>query len=168
MAWLRRHLRAFIVLWLVGQAAGVSAFSVADCCAGHRATNAAAKANAASCHGRDRAVAGLMAGKLFTMMALVGIACAAYLLAYRAARFRLACLGQGFFWVAAVMLALVLAGEFGVRMIMEGLRAQALPKEVMESVLRDRFMTWHGVASALYVVQSLLGVVLAVLHGKGR
>jgi len=116
----------------------------------------------------DRAVAGLMAGKLFTVMALVGIACAAYLLAYRASRFRLACLGQGFFWVAAVMLALTLAGEFGVRMIMEGLRAQALPKEVMESVLRDRFMTWHGVASALYVIQSLLGVVLVVLHGKGR
>jgi hypothetical protein len=116
----------------------------------------------------DRAVAGLMAGKLFTMMSLIGVACAAYLLVYRAARFRLACLGQGFFWLAAVMLALVLAGEFGVRVIMEGLRAQALPKEVMESVLRDRFMTWHGVASALYVIQSLLGLALVILHGKGR
>jgi len=116
----------------------------------------------------DRALAGLMAGTLFTLIACIGIACAVYLLAYRAAHFRLACLGQGFFWVAAVMLALTLAGEFGVRMIMEGLRAQALPKEVMESVLRDRFMTWHGVATALYVIQSLLGVVLVVLHGKGR
>lgn len=116
----------------------------------------------------DRALAGLMAGTLFTLIACIGIACAVYLLAYRAARFRLACLGQGFFWVTAIMLALVLAGEFGVRAIMEGLRAQALPSQVMESVLRDRFMTWHGVASALYVVQSLLGVVLVVLHGKGR
>ena len=116
----------------------------------------------------DRAVAGLMAGKLFTVVALIGVACAAYLLVYRAARFRLACLGQAFFWLAVVMLALVLAGEFGVRAIMEGLRAQALPKEVMESVLRDRFMTWHGVGSGLYVIQSLLGVVLVILHGKGK
>ncbi len=62
----------------------------------------------------------------------------------------------------------MLAGEFGVQTVMESLRAQALPKEVMESVLRDRFMTWHGVASVLYVIQSLLGLVLVVLHGKGR
>ena len=116
----------------------------------------------------DRALAGLMAGRLFTAIAYVGIACAAYLLIYRLARFRLASLKQGFFWLAVAMLVLVLAGEFGVRSIMEALRAQALPREVMESVLRDRFMTWHGVASVLYVIQSLLGLALAVLHGKGR
>ena len=116
----------------------------------------------------DRALAGLMAGKLFTAIAFVGIACAAYLLVYRLARFRVACLKQGFFWVTVLMLALVLAGEFGVRPVMEALRAQALPREVMESVLRDRFMTWHGVSSALYIVQGLLGLALVVLHGKGR
>ncbi len=40
----------------------------------------------------------------------------------------------------------------------------------MESALRDRFATWHGVSSALYLVQSLLGIVLVVLQerGKGR
>ena len=116
----------------------------------------------------DRALAGLMAGRLFTTIAFIGIACAAYLLLYRAARFRAACLRQGFFWMTAAMLALVLAGEFGVRPLMEALRAQALPAQVMESVLRDRFMTWHGVSSALYVIQSLLGLILVVLHGKGR
>jgi len=66
------------------------------------------------------------------------------------------------------MLALVLVGAFGVQPVMEGLRAQALPKEVMESVLRDRFMTWHGVSSALYVIQSLLGLALVVLLGRGK
>jgi hypothetical protein len=35
-------------------------------------------------------------------------------------------------------------------------------------VFRDRFMTWHGVASVLYVIQSLLGLFLVVLHGRGR
>jgi hypothetical protein len=38
----------------------------------------------------------------------------------------------------------------------------------MESVFRDRFMTWHGVASVLYVIQCLFGLALVVLHGKGR
>ena len=116
----------------------------------------------------DRVVAGVMAGKLFTAIAFIGIACAAYLIVYRAARFRLGCLKQGFFWTALVMLVLVLAGEFGVRPVMEALRTQALPAQVMESMLRDRFMTWHGVSSGLYVVQSLLGIALVILHGKGR
>ena len=116
----------------------------------------------------DSVLAGVMAGKLFTHIAFVGMACAVYLLGFRLARFGPSCLKQGFFWVAAAMLALALAGEFGVHAILESLRAQALPRQVMESVLRDRFMTWHGVASALYVVQSLLGLVLVVLHGKGK
>lgn len=116
----------------------------------------------------DRALAGAMAGRLFAVVAFIGMACAACLIAYRAARYRLGCLKQGFFWVVVAMLALVLAGQFGVQPVMEALRAQALPKEVMESVLRDRFMTWHGVASVLYILQSTLGIVLVVLHGKGR
>jgi MFS family permease len=116
----------------------------------------------------DRALAGLLAGRLFTLIAFVGIACAAYLLAYRLARHGAGALRQGFFWTALLMLALVLAGEFGVQPVLAALKAQALPREVMESVLRDRFSTWHGVASGLYLVLSALGVLLAVLHGKGK
>ena len=116
----------------------------------------------------DRVLAGALAGKFITVIAWIGIACAVYLLAFRIARFGAACLKQGIFWLVLGMLLLVLAGEFGVHSLMEGLRAQALPKEVMASVFRDRFMTWHGVASALHVVQSVLGLVLVVLHGKGR
>jgi len=116
----------------------------------------------------ERALAGMMAGRLFAAMAWIGIACAAYLILYRCARFRLACLKQAYFWILLLMLALVLAGHFGIQPVMEALRAQALPAQVMESVLRDRFMTWHGVSSALYVLQCLLGAALVILHGKGR
>ena len=116
----------------------------------------------------DRALAGLIAGKLFALVAWVGIACAVYLLVFRIARSGAACLKQGVFWLTLVMLVLVLAGSFGVQPVMESLRAQALPKEVMESVLRDRFMTWHGVSSALYVIQSVLGLALVVLLGRGK
>ena len=38
----------------------------------------------------------------------------------------------------------------------------------MESVFRDRFSTWHGVASVLYVIESVLGLALVMLQGKGR
>jgi len=116
----------------------------------------------------DRALAGAFAGKLFTIIAWIGIGCALYLILFRLVRFGAGCFRQGFFWVTLLMLALLLAGGFGVQAILESLRAQALPKEVMESMFRDRFMTWHGVASVLYVIQSLLGVFLVVLHGRGR
>jgi hypothetical protein len=36
----------------------------------------------------------------------------------------------------------------------------------MESVLRDRFMAWHGVASILYLIQSVLGLLLVWLQGR--
>lgn len=116
----------------------------------------------------DRALAGLVAGKLFAVVAWGGVVCAACLLIFRLTRDGAACLRQGFFWTALAMLALVLAGLFGVQPILEGLRAQAPAKEAIEGVLRDRFVTWHGVASVLYVIESLLAVVLVVLHGKGR
>ena len=116
----------------------------------------------------DRALAGLLAGRLFTLVAWGGIACAAYLLLLRLTRHGAACFKQGFFWAVLAMLALVLAGLFGVQPILEGLRAQAPAKEAVEGVLRDRFVTWHGVASVLYIIESVLAAALVVLHGRGR
>jgi hypothetical protein len=37
----------------------------------------------------------------------------------------------------------------------------------MESVVRDRFATWHGVASILYLLQALLAVPMVLLAGRG-
>ena len=62
----------------------------------------------------DRALAGSLAGKLFTLMAYVSIACAAYVLLFRLARHGGACFRHGIFWAALAMLGLTLAGEFGV------------------------------------------------------
>lgn len=116
----------------------------------------------------ERALAGMVAGRLFTLIAWVGIACAAYLIVYRLARHGVQALRQLAFWVTLVMLALVAAGEFGVQPILASLKDQAGAREVMESVLRDRFAAWHGVASVLYLIVSALGLVLAVAAGRGR
>jgi len=116
----------------------------------------------------DRALAGLIAGKLFSLIAWVGIACAIYLLLFRMVRFGGGVFKQGVFWIVLLMLALVCAGEFGVQPIMAALKEEALPKQVMESVLRDRFSAWHGVSSVLYIIQSLLGAGLVVLLGRSK
>lgn len=116
----------------------------------------------------DRALAGLLAGKLFSLIAWTGMACAFYLLVYRLVRDGTGALRQGLFWIVLLMLVLTLAGEFGVQPVLAALKEQALPKQVMETVLRDRFATWHGVASGLYVIQSVLGAALVVLLGRAK
>jgi hypothetical protein len=116
----------------------------------------------------DRALAGLVAGKLFSLIAWIGIASAVYLLVFRLVRYGSAVFRQGVFWIVLLMLALVCAGEFGVQPIMAALKEEALPKQVMESVLRDRFAAWHGVSSVLYIIQSLLGAAMVVLLGRSK
>jgi hypothetical protein len=65
------------------------------------------------------------------------------------------------------MALIVAASQFGIQPLMAQLKADALPREVMESVLRDRFATWHGVSSILYLMQSLLGLWLVAWGGRG-
>jgi Na+/H+ antiporter NhaC len=116
----------------------------------------------------DRALAGLVAGRLFSLLAWIGMACAAYLLIYRLVRYRAGALRQGLFWIVIVMLALTLAGEFGVQPVMAALKQQALPSPVMESALRDRFVLWHGVSSVIYLIESVLGAALIILPGREK
>lgn len=116
----------------------------------------------------DRALAGLVAGKLFTLIAWIGMVCAACLMACRLLRYGRNVLRQALFWIPVVMLALVLAGEFGVQPLMAELRAQALPQAVMESALRARFAVWHGVASVLFLIQCVLGGALVILRDRAK
>jgi MFS family permease len=118
----------------------------------------------------DRAVAGALAGDMFIFAAWVGLASGSYLTLYLLLVKGWRAFQSGVFWIVLLMLALAAAGHFGVQPILAQLKADALPRQVMESALRDRFATWHGVSSALYLVQTLLGIALVVLQerGKGR
>ena len=115
----------------------------------------------------DRQLAGLVAGKLFALIGWVGIVCAVYLLLSLLVRLGGSAFRRGFFWLLLVMLALTALSQFGLQPWLAQIKAEALPREVMESVLRDRFATWHGISSILYLVQSLLGLFLAVLGARG-
>ena len=118
----------------------------------------------------ERSVAGTVAGAMFSVMAWVGLACGTYLMLFVLAGKGWRAIRSGVFWIVLLMLALTAAGHFGVQPILAQLKADALPRQVMESALRDRFSTWHGVSSALYLIQSLLGIALVMLQerGKGR
>jgi hypothetical protein len=89
------------------------------------------------------------------------------MLLFLVARFR----GQAFrrtvFWLVLLMALAAAASQFGIQPLMARLKADALPREVMESVLRDRFAAWHGISSSLYVLQSALGLWLVVWANRG-
>jgi len=110
--------------------------------------------------GENRQLAGNLAGTMFTWVAYLGLFSGIYLMAHRVARFGLNAFRQAFFWAALVMLLLTLFGHFGVQPMIAQLKAQAMPTDVMNSVFRGRFATWHGVASIAYLIESLLGLVL--------
>jgi hypothetical protein len=110
----------------------------------------------------DRQLAGLLAGKMFTVMAYVGIGCALYLLAYQSRLSGTSLWKQKSAWVIAAMLLLLLIGQFGIQPVMADLKAQALPLDVMHSALSEKFKALHGVSSILYLVQSLLGIALLI------
>jgi hypothetical protein len=107
----------------------------------------------------DASLAGSLAGRQFAIVTWLGIGCSAYQLVYLffregAGAFRLLSL-----WLILLMLLLALAGHFGVAPIVEQLRADPA-REIVQSVVRSRFQTWHGIASLLWLIQSVLGVVL--------
>lgn len=108
----------------------------------------------------DRVLAGNVAGRLFTLVAWIGMGAAGYLLLYLAARLGWGAFRNGMFWIVLILLACTVAGQFGIQPLMAELKSSAWPRDVMNSVMRDRFATWHGVSSVLYLAQSLLGIML--------
>ncbi|MGB7502273.1 MAG: DUF4149 domain-containing protein [Azonexus sp.] len=115
----------------------------------------------------DRQLAGMVAGKLFALIGWIGLGSAAYLLLFLLVRQGGQIFKGAVFWLVLSMVLLVAASQFGIQPLMAQLKADALPREVMASVLRDRFAAWHGISSILYLVQSLLGLWLVVWANRG-
>ena len=115
----------------------------------------------------DRQLAGMVAGKLFTLIGWVGMGSAAWLLVFLGARWSGQVVKRAVFWLVVLMALMTAASQFGIQPLMAQLKLDAMPREVMESVLRDRFAAWHGISSILYLMQSLLGLWLVVWGGRG-
>jgi hypothetical protein len=112
----------------------------------------------------DRMTAGAVAAQLFRIEGVIGVVCGVLLLAlcnvlvrrggdaYRRLR-----------WLIAGMLVCVLVGYFALQPFMNAIRiaAQEAGTDVGHSVYASRFGMLHGVSSAFYLIESLLGIVLA-------
>ena len=104
----------------------------------------------------DRMLAGHIAGRLFSVVACIGVGTAVWLLGFMAVRWKRTVLRSVLFWVVAAMLACVAVG-YTLQMEMAALKAGLESMDVMDSVQRGQFGMLHGVASVIYLVQSLMG-----------
>ncbi len=109
----------------------------------------------------DRMLAGTVAGNLFRVEAWLSMACGVLLLALIAFARELP-QRRTLLWLAAAMLVCTLVGYFGIQPWMAELKAAAGPEGVMEGATRARFGMLHGVASVIYLVQSVLAVGLVL------
>lgn len=108
----------------------------------------------------DRMLAGMLAGKMFTAMSFIGLGVGTALLA-RALMFSARPLSQWRVRLLLMMLVIVLIGEFVLQPMMAELKAGGL---VEGSGAAAQFGLLHGVASILYLVNSISGLVLLVLY----
>lgn len=116
----------------------------------------------------DKQLTGEIAGHLFVVSGWIGGVSALFLMIFMLVRQGVSAFKRGVFWLLLMMLVLTLASQFGVQPFIARLKAEALPREVMESVLRDRFAAWHGIASMLYLLQSILGIVLVLKAERAK
>lgn len=117
---------------------------------------------------QDKALAGMLAGRLFAAVAYLGMVCAVYLLLFQYNTHGKKVLGHKVFQIILVMLLLAILGHFGLQPLLAELKAQALPQYVMDSPYADRFKFWHGAASIVYLIQSLFGASLLLKMYRGR
>ena len=106
----------------------------------------------------ERVVAGNIAGRLFALVAWIGMVCGTLLIALRA--FVMPGRRDWALWALVAMLLITLAGHFGIGAVMADLRAQVAPLAISESPLRGRFGMWHGISSGLYLIEALIALAL--------
>jgi len=118
-------------LWAIGYIAAPTLFAILD----------------------DRKLAGALAGQMFHIISYIGLVCGVLLFVSLAKRAGM----HWRIWVVATMVALVACGEFILQPMMESLKLQGL---VEGSATKKQFGMLHGVASMIYLTESLLGLSL--------
>ena len=110
----------------------------------------------------DRSIAGSIAGMFFRAQAWLSLACGLLLLLLVWLDKSLSPKRTPVILMIA-MLACVLVGYFALQPFMAEVRAAAANNGgVMDEAMRSRFGMLHGIASVIYLLQSVLAIVLVV------
>ena len=118
-------------------------------------------------HLSDRTLAGTLAGHMFSVLGWMGLACGCFLLVFMVLRLGAGAMKRLQFWLIMLMLLLTAAQLFGLQPLIAQLRSESVPRELAEAAARSRFATWHGVASVLYLLQSVVGVFAVLGAPRG-
>ncbi len=113
----------------------------------------------------DKAVAGMLAGKLFHTIGWVGIVAGIYLAIWWIWADGLRAFRSGRLWLVVGMLACTLVNQFAVFPIIASFKPAV--SNVTEGVFGGGLSSWHTISSLIYLVQSVLGV-LYVWGGDGK
>ena len=105
----------------------------------------------------EKSIAGNVAGQLFTIMSYVGLVCGSLLIIGIVNRLGAQVIQNWVFWALIVMVLFVLIGQFILQPMMAELKASGIT-----DLNRSEFGKLHGVASVLFLINSLLGLALVV------
>lgn len=103
----------------------------------------------------DRSLAAFIAGRLFSIMAVIGMVCGSILLATRLMLIRAGFLRKWQFWVLILMLGFTAVGYFFFSPAIEAMRLSGEAAHASPA-----FKRLHGAASILYLCTSLGGLAL--------
>ena len=106
---------------------------------------------------QDRMLAGMLAGKMFTIVSYIGFVCGALLLLGEGSRRGRAVLRSPRAWLLVGMVVLVAVGQFWIEPLIAALKAQPL---VDGTPRMATFMRLHGIAETLYLFTSIGGLLL--------
>ncbi|HCE10009.1 MAG TPA: DUF4149 domain-containing protein [Oxalobacteraceae bacterium] len=108
----------------------------------------------------DRVQAGTIAGSMFRVEAWLSIFCAIVLIVLLRSRSSASRNGRRMQVLVFSMLAATLVSHFALQPLMASLREAAGPTGVMAPDVKMQFGILHGISSAIYLLESLLGVAL--------
>lgn len=109
----------------------------------------------------ERQVAGEVAGRIFQVTSYIGIICLIVLLGVKTILRHRTVLQSWQFWMLLAALLITLFGEFYLADAMRNLKILQ-PALEQGSQAYAKFARLHGVSSALFLVNSLLGLILVL------
>lgn len=107
----------------------------------------------------DRQLAGMIAGRMFDAIHIIGLLCGSILLLGAFGCQGKAGLRAWRIWVLLAMLTIIVLGQWGIRPEMIELKQQDY---LADPALKAEFAKWHGISSLLYLLNSLLGLLLVI------